>query len=188
MARSPKSFRTRVWRWIGTAIVLAVVFTNGAVLANDLLRAMAVRFRFEMPFLLGGLFNVGGVFGTYGSENSELVLLGLPSDAIDRTQESNWIVLDKDAYFPTGSFAEQLNHIVVSVNPLPAYTWRRADAPEVVTRKIRDRYNRQHPDRPIKKVRIREFRWPRSKDGYWALKRPETTTVRDLYTGPRSSQ
>jgi hypothetical protein len=179
--------RTRFWHVVGSVVAAGLIYTNVAVWANDVLEARSVAFRFGTGFLLHGLFNVGAVFSAYETDNSEIVLLALPRDAGDPTEESSWITLDLNEYFPWGSFAEQRNRVLVAVSPRPAETWRRADAPDVVARKIRERYNRQHPDHPIRRIRIRQLTWPRSPDGYWALKRPDTMTVRDLYTGPRSS-
>jgi uncharacterized protein YyaL (SSP411 family) len=51
----------------------------------------------------------------------------------------------------------------------------RATAIKNLLIKIKDKYNREHPQNPIDKVAIYMLWWPWSEDGFYANKQPAST-------------
>lgn len=164
-----------------SALAGVILYCNVALLANQVCAGLTLACRLPIGFLIGGLFNVFPVFRSYATENTEMLVLGLPRGA-DANDEEQWRALDVNEYFPY-RLGEQHARILANAHRYVGSD-RQQEAWDFVGGKIRDRYNRSHPDAPLEKIRMRTLHWPRSTDGYYARKQVLSTTITDLYTGP----
>lgn len=168
---------------IRSLLAAGLIYCNVALLGNEVCAAGAFPCRLPLGSLLGDLFDVFPVFTHYETANTEIILLGLPQDAGDPSQDSNWLRLTLDEYFPYRQ-GEQHTRVLTATRSRPVDPRRQREAWAFLTRKILDRYNRQHPDHTIRQVRIRARTWPPSPNGYWAHAEAEPAAIRDLFTGP----
>jgi hypothetical protein len=175
--------RSRLRYVLLSALAGVVLYGNAAVLLNHACGELALRCGLPTGFLLAGVFNVFPVFSRYEYFNTEVVLLGLPQARGNGDAPAAWIALDVHEYFPY-RLGEQHARVLAATHRRNFGAQGQQLAWAFLTRTIRERYNRRHPDQLLAKVRIRVLTWPRGRGGYWELKTPHLTTVSDLYTGP----
>jgi hypothetical protein len=128
--------------------------------------------KFSLPKLVFLFFNAGGVFNRIPDNNIEYALYGrrVGADPSKPWEDLNFI---KDCFpydcrgeiydrmeFPWHSVFGQASHTTAMNNLLV---------------KIKDKYNREHPRSPVDKIAIYMLWWPRSDDGFYKLKQPEST-------------
>jgi hypothetical protein len=159
-----------------SALSLAVIYYTAAILWNALSTAWMLPVRLPVDFFVGGLFNVFPVFTHYESVNTDVVIEGLREGAAG--EEASWVELPVGHYLPFRPGELQARVLApIQVRFLGA------DGTQsylTLARKIQSRHNRLHPERVLQQVRLRALSWPRSPDGYRALKQPELIETREL--------
>jgi hypothetical protein len=127
---------------------------------------------------IADLFDMYSVFAYYETINRETVIQGLPRGASPDGDE--WIDLNiVDEYCPHYQ-GEQHMRIYLSKHYMQGSEFHK-NAYKAFAAKIRNKYNREHPDKPIQKIAVGFLTWPRSTEGYWKLKQPETELFQLLY-------
>jgi hypothetical protein len=128
--------------------------------------------RFSLPKLVFMFFNGGGVFNRIPDNNIEYALYGRHMGA-DPTQPWEDLSFIKNCfpYDCRGEIYTRMEfpwHIVLGPT---SYT----TAMNNLLVKIKAKYNREHPQNPVDKIAMYMLWWPRSEDGFYRLKQPEST-------------
>jgi len=173
--------RLRKWRKIFlSALILVVIYSNCAIIINHLTYRAVKRAYFPLHYYLYDLFITFPVFTSFGTINQAMILRGQKADS-----DGEWIDLDVKKYFPfrMGERHARMFARKYADNYGPegqAHGW------EFMMRKIRERYNRAHPEEPIARVSIGLVTWPRSEEGYWAEQKESKVNLEYLYTEPQN--
>lgn len=138
-------------------------------------------FELPIPELVYVFFNAGPVFDAYGELNYDYGLWGLPEG---QPEGSDWQELNFTNDVCEHSCPGQLaSRFETSWNDLLGQE-EHDKAMALLARKIRALWNRKHPDGPMSKVAIYEATWPRSDDGYYINRNPNTENWRLMYREP----
>ncbi len=125
----------------------------------------------SIPKLIFYFFYAGGVFNSVAANNIDYAFYALPVGA---KKNSQWIDLDNvEQCFPY-PLAETYLRIDLEWHKLLGEKSYKA-ALNSLARKIREKYNREHPKTPMQKVAIYMRWWPRSEKGFTALRYPSNT-------------
>jgi len=149
--------------WLRGAIGLGIVYCNLAVVAGP----YGGRYAPPLPPELREAFLIFGVFSWYETSNSELTIWGMPEGS------EHWIAIAASDYFPHDR-AER------STRMWAARHYRLLDREshgavwESLGRKILERYNREHPRAPMRKLAFQLVTWPRSSEGFYAMLEPDS--------------
>ncbi|MFN5539866.1 MAG: hypothetical protein ACK481_07410 [Candidatus Melainabacteria bacterium] len=158
-------------------IALFIVYTNIATLASRTPYKDMVNLPIFAP--IADLFDLFSVFAYYENINRKFVIQGLPEEKNNIPE--NWVVLDVvEKYFPYCEGARQMRMYLSRHYALgrPAHI----EGLSKIAIKIRERYNRENPEKKVQKVSIGFAFWPRSFQGYMAELKPEITQYTNLYT------
>ena len=139
-------------RWAASAFAVLLVYANVSVILWGVGARVPV-----LPATHDG-FMLFGVFHTFEDINRETILEG-------RDASGDWVKLDIREHVPyeLPERNRRLNADRVA-GPLSFRTSDEAHA--FLLRKIRERHNRLHADRPVDAVRIVILTWPRHEDQY----------------------
>jgi len=159
-------------------LALVVIYSNGAIVLNHVLYLSFEKEPFPLHAGLYDLFITFPVFTTYEMHNREMILRGEKKD-----MPGEWVDLDVGDYFPFRR-GEQHQRMFARKHTYNYGVKGQQRAWKRVIRKIRERYNRTHPDEPIGRVSMEVATWPRSKEGYWAEKKEGKIEIGNLYTEP----
>ena len=140
------------------------------------MHATPATFKLPLSPIFYDVFIVHGIFSYYINHNQEVVLWGQSKPDPQKGGQPQWIILRTEDYFPF-KHGEQLSRIwlnrqyrILGPNGQGA-SWK------ALVKKIRGKYNREHPDFPIEKVAIQGAVWPRNTKGYYASKSNQNTQV-----------
>lgn len=162
------------------ALIFFVCYCNIAVIFNYPLSLISPSLRLPIFREAYDLFLIFGVFSSYETINRDVELIGI---RINNAENGNIqrIKLTTEEFFP------------YSVGEIQTRTWvnkhghywgtpGRQMALASLARKIRERYNRDHPAEQIQKVEIAQLTWPRSFESYEKLRNEKTIQRSVLYT------
>jgi hypothetical protein len=107
------------------------------------------------------------VFDRYETQNKELTIWGLAKNR--KTGATYWKSLPAQDYFPF-TRGERNSRMWASRHYANLGRDGHWEAWQQVGRKILDRYNRRYPEDSISQVAFQLSTWPRSPDGFYALK------------------
>lgn len=156
-------------------LIVLVIYSNSAVI----LARSPLAFKLPIPQITADLFDVFSVFAYYETINRDFVIQGLKAGASPEDEKA-WINLEVvDRYFPH-SLGEQQMRLFLSKHYAQGSEFHQA-AYKALAAKIRERYNREHPEAQVEKVAIGYVFWPRSQKGYRALKLPDTVQQQLLF-------
>jgi hypothetical protein len=126
---------------------------------------------FSLPKLLFYFFYAGGVFNAVATFNLDYAFYGLPRGT---KEGSPWVeISDVKKFFPY-PLGETYLRLDMEWHKLLGEKTAEA-AFDSLAAKIRERYNREHPNQPLSKVAIYMVWWPRSEKGYLDLRNPSNT-------------
>lgn len=129
-------------------------------------------FKFSLPKLLFIFFNGGGVFNRVPDNNIEYALYGRHLGA-DPTQ--SW----EDLNFLKNCFPYDCRGEIYTRMEFPWHSVlgpaSRTTAIDNLLIKIKNKYNREHPQNPLDKIAIYMLWWPWSEDGFYTLRKPDNT-------------
>lgn len=128
--------------------------------------------KLSLPKLLFTFFNAGGVFNKIPDNNIEYALYGRHVNA-DPTKPWEDLSFIKNCfpYDCRGEINTRLDFSWQNILGQTSYSTAMND----LLAKIKDKYNREHPQNPVDKIAIYIVWWPRSEYGFYKLKQPETT-------------
>jgi len=152
------------------------ILTNNAVLKyveTDKDSTVVVGdFRFSLPKLLFTFFNAGGVFNRIPDNNIEYALYGR---RVNADPKKPW----EDLSFIKNCFPYDCRGEIYTRMDFPWQTVLGQTSYSTVMNnllvKIKDKYNRDNPRNPVDKIAIYMLWWPRSEDGFYKLKQPDST-------------
>lgn len=170
-----KAFLPVLKRSFLSVIALVFIYSNCAILFNHLAAHLFLPTRLPLNRHLNDLFITFPVFPTYGKRNWEVMLLGKKAKV-----REEWTNLDAEDYFPFRR-GEASQRMIGGKFADTRGKEGQIEAWKFLSRKIRERYNREHPDAPIEKIVIRQLVWPRSKKGFYALKNHDQMEVFELF-------
>ena len=156
-------------RWVFSIFAVGLLYANCAVVWNH----QAARWQapsLPIPSKVAGVFQLFGMFTSYETNNSELVLWGYTGDAPEGTR--GWKPLPTEEYFP---FKRGVRRQLLwatkffRANDLDGHAraWVRSG------KQILARHNRLHPEIPISQLALESRTWPRSPAGFYALQTPD---------------
>jgi hypothetical protein len=128
--------------------------------------------KFSLPKLVFIFFNGGGVFNRIPDNNIEYALYGRHL-GVDPTQPWEDLNFVKNC-FPYDCRGELYDRMEFPWHSVLGQA-SQATAMNNLLVKIKNKYNREHPQNPVDKIAIYMLWWPWSEDGFYKLKRPETT-------------
>ena len=176
---SENSHKANISTWkiiFFSLIALLVVYTNIATLASRTLPKDKINLPVLAP--LADLFDLFSVFAYYENVNRKFIIQGLPEGKTNIPE--NWVVLDvAEKYFPYCEGARQMRMYLSRHYALgrPAHI----EGLSKIAIKIREKYNRESPEKKVQKVSIGFAFWPRSFQGYMTELKPEITQYANLY-------
>ncbi len=124
-----------------------------------------------VPKVLFCFFYAGGVFNAAATFNLDYAIYALPSGA---KAGAAWVDIDcvRQCFpYPLGETFLRFDLAWHKLLGDESYT---AALKNLVV-KIREKYNREHPDRTVQKVAIYMRWWPRSEKSYYELRNPSYT-------------
>jgi hypothetical protein len=129
-------------------------------------------FKLSLPKLAFIFFNGGGVFNRVPDNNIEYALYGrhLGADPTQPWEDLNFLK-NCFPYDCRGEIYTRMEFPWHSVLGPAAH----ATAMNNLLVKIKNKYNREHPQNPLDKIAIYMLWWPWSEDGFYKLKQPDTT-------------
>jgi len=151
-------------RLLPSVLIVAVLYANVTVIVRPVTWQLLGWEGPPIPAWAGDALHVFGVFWTYESINRDVQVEGFRTG--DRPR---WIRLDVRELMPF-SRGERMSRLWADrrIGTFPQRT--REQALAFQARRIRERWNRTHPEDHLSRIRIVEQTWPRSHEGYEAEK------------------
>jgi hypothetical protein len=172
----------RLRRACMNAIACVLLYGNAAM-ALQPPALQAKRWSLPVPTALRDAFLLNGMFNSYSLRNADFYLSGLRTGRGAPEDRGRWIKLRLRDHFGQ-------RHGVTFTQFFAAHHWDRFGARGQraawveLARKIRERHNRLHPDRPIARVMLGVEDWPQSPNGFRAEKRAPLIRAHTLYLEP----
>jgi len=164
-------------------LIITVLYSNIAVISNHVSIKFQMGNVLPLQFFLYDLFNTFGVFESYSTDSRQMLLLGLDKDR-DMLKD-DWRDLFIDDYFPFPKGEQRQRFSAVRFNVLHGEGGE-LFARKFLARKVRERYNRLNPERPIERVMLGVAIWPRSLKGFNAARTEESTKYFRIYAEGQS--
>jgi hypothetical protein len=166
-----RPLRVAAQRFLLSFLGLAVIYANLSVIFNSPLQSIRIR---ALPLSTAGhnAFLIFGVFSYFETNNEELTVWGLATDA--GNNKAAWKQLPTWEYLPFCR-GNQDSRLWASRQYNSPNREGHQQAWQFMGRRIMERYNALHPNDPIQRVGFQYVGWPRSEDGFYALQDSDTT-------------
>jgi len=165
-----------LYKLILSTIAIIVIYTNLAIIINY----SPIQYKFPTFRLAHFLYSNFDVFSIGSKNNKECVIWALIKNVRKSESDGQWIQLDIEIFLPykRGEIFRRMQ-CVAQFNS----GGRRAryEARKFYAKKIREKYNREHPDQRIVKVAIGVAKWPKSRRGYTVIEKSDRIEHETIY-------